>query len=416
MPDINFLPPEEKSKIKAAKKEERPIEFFRPAADSRPPKIALNAPPAKKKAGGFLKFFWGKGAASGQPHVAETAAVGHNMFGRQNDNFNMRQTRERLLKEIRKSGVETKQKVSRPTPAAEKTKETGESRQAVFRTEKPKSPLVSGAPRLPQVKRRWLQQLLNRLKIWAQPRPAKSQPSQAAANPLIIPKGSKEGTAAASTNIIQPSVSMPQPPEEPLRERLSPFPKEREDILETNLIKDQKLIFFNWRRAIKINIISAAGSFIFIGLVWGYLFWLETRTAPVIEINSQLAAKERELKQLEGEIGELKNLRVKAAEIKKILDQHVYWTNFFSWLENNTLSGAHYAFFAGDISGQYVLPAVASDFKTFSSQIKILQADKNQVVSADASQVAATKAGSGGQATMSFDLNLAVKPDIFKRP
>jgi hypothetical protein len=98
-----------------------------------------------------------------------------------------------------------------------------------------------------------------------------------------------------------------------------------------------------------------------------------------------------------------------------LLNNHLYWSNFFSWLEKNTLSSVKYGGFSGDLSGLYTLGASAQSFADVSWQVKNFLNDpltrQVEVMSASA-----TKGKNKGQSgIVNFDLVLQVKPEIFRK-
>ncbi|PIT93690.1 hypothetical protein COU00_03010, partial [Candidatus Falkowbacteria bacterium CG10_big_fil_rev_8_21_14_0_10_43_11] len=87
----------------------------------------------------------------------------------------------------------------------------------------------------------------------------------------------------------------------------------------------------------------------------------------------------------------------------------------------NTLAGVYYESFAGDAAGEYVLPALARDFKIFGAQMKAWQEEKIFTISAKTTKAEVkTRRNNAGPAAaeeqnISFDVNLAVKPEIFNQ-
>ncbi|MFA6028062.1 MAG: hypothetical protein WC752_04000 [Patescibacteria group bacterium] len=141
-----------------------------------------------------------------------------------------------------------------------------------------------------------------------------------------------------------------------------------------------------------------------------------------------------QINQLDGNIAEYEPwqkealaFNQKVENIITLLDKHIYWTNFFSLLEQYTLPDVYYTSLTGDVSGTFTLAATAPDFETVSQQIALFkQADfisKVSVVSANMStetvegNVANTNVNAEqigqNQQPISFNVSLTVKPEIF---
>ncbi len=191
------------------------------------------------------------------------------------------------------------------------------------------------------------------------------------------------------------------------------------NLLITNLIKSQEFFFFNWRRAITINITVIAISLLAVGGVWGYLAWVIGEKQVVdSKLASDLSAKKQELLQSQKDIDETERLRLKAKEVKNILDKHIYWSNFFAYLESKTLSDIRYFKFVGDLEGEYVLPGIAGGFNDYIAQMKnwqkSSQEDFQHLISAYSPgfESARESANSSGQ-DIGFELELKMNPQIF---
>lgn len=186
---------------------------------------------------------------------------------------------------------------------------------------------------------------------------------------------------------------------------------EKLSILGTNLIKGEIISFFDWRKKVSVLLIAAISAFLIIAVVYGGLIFLERR-----EINKgryfvdQINEINQSVKQTEDYIKEILIFKEKLKLASELLGKHIYWTDFFEFLEKNTLADVYYSGFSGNIGGEYMLSATAKSFSAIAMQAKIMR---------DNSNVAQTEVGGGqssaGGGGVGFQLKLSVNQDIFKR-
>lgn len=107
----------------------------------------------------------------------------------------------------------------------------------------------------------------------------------------------------------------------------------------------------------------------------------------------------------------------KVEDISKILDQHIYWTAFFSFLEANTLPEVKYQNLSGDVAGVFTLSATAPNYETIAKQIALFQnsdlISDVSVSSATAALNPSTEDANSSMAGVKFNISLTVKPDVF---
>lgn len=178
-----------------------------------------------------------------------------------------------------------------------------------------------------------------------------------------------------------------------------------------NLIKNQEVVFFNWHENILVLCLALVMCCLAISLTYvGFLIWQKERQDAseiaflnVKVIDDQIAISETEIK-------EVKEFNKKLALVSNLLDNHIYWTNFLTLLENTTLKDVYYERFSGDISGQYTIPAAASSLEAISLQLEVMKAyDKVKSVIPDTGQTSAD----GSQ--VQFNLGLIIDPLVFTK-
>lgn len=91
--------------------------------------------------------------------------------------------------------------------------------------------------------------------------------------------------------------------------------------------------------------------------------------------------------------------------IQQLLDEHIYWTQWFSFLEQYTLPTVYYVSFSGSNTGAMSLDAVAPDYNTIAQQIAVLQGlpEVQSVTVATATR---------SVATVRFTISLQMDPNI----
>ena len=185
-------------------------------------------------------------------------------------------------------------------------------------------------------------------------------------------------------------------------------------ILEVNLIKEEAVVSFDWNKHLLVLFFVLLLAGLLVGEVYFGLKWWEDQEAAQLQVLSDKVAK------IDAEAGKLKKAasdalayKEKSAVFTDLLNNHVYWSNFFSWLEKNTLSSVRYESFSGDTTGIYTLAATADTYADVSWQVKAFTNDplvKEVKVTDAASSRSKTSAG-----RVNFNIMLKVDPSIFKK-
>jgi hypothetical protein len=92
-----------------------------------------------------------------------------------------------------------------------------------------------------------------------------------------------------------------------------------------------------------------------------------------------------------------------------LLDGHIYWNQYFTWLESVTLPEVYYTGFMGDVTGTFTLSASARDYITLAQQLVVLRADPR------VQQVSVAEASRDSQGWVNFTMSLTVSPSVFTR-
>ena len=190
-------------------------------------------------------------------------------------------------------------------------------------------------------------------------------------------------------------------------------------VLEVNLVKDEVGVEFDWNKhllslLLVLFIAAALVAEIYYGLNW----WQKQEEEKTVAINEEYNSVNSQIKNISANSKDFSSFKDKLALTKTMADSHVYWTNFFDWLEKNTLNSVSYGGFSGDISGDYNLAATAKTFSDISWQVKAFKdnqwVDFVQVDSGSSGRSDDKNAANAANA-VTFSINLKVKPQIFFR-
>lgn len=156
------------------------------------------------------------------------------------------------------------------------------------------------------------------------------------------------------------------------------------NIIRANLIKEQKSLFYNWRRRMLSLAFFVSLSVLIVLLAYGGLLMYQEKKATdnsgtlenLASINKQINAEQNKME----EINKFNNRLI---YVGGLLDNHVYWTKFFKLLESRTIPNVYYQSFMGDLTGVYKIPAVAKDFSSITTQTQVMLDYDNLVSLAD---------------------------------
>ena len=185
-------------------------------------------------------------------------------------------------------------------------------------------------------------------------------------------------------------------------------------VLETNLVKGENVLhFIDWQ---KNSFTLTLFCFFAVLVVSGAYVWLVLWEK---EIDMRIANTEMNVMELSGKIEQAKKdvqefsaLEKKVKLLGQLLEDHIYWTNFFKFLEDNTLTEVFYSGgFSGDNSGNYTFAANAKNFNGISEQLKVFK--RNDYVRSVNVKGGKLSSGAEKSAGVNFDLQISVDPKLF---
>jgi|GEM_PF-1718512 len=185
------------------------------------------------------------------------------------------------------------------------------------------------------------------------------------------------------------------------------------EILETNLIKGEIITFFDWQK--KIVVLTKAiliPVFIIGALYLGLMFYQKQNQAEAEALAQESIKLTAEVKQAESGLEEIMEFQARLKMVSQIFVKHIYWTNLFKFLEDNTIKDVYYAGFSGDTGGVYSLDAVGTRFSDISRQVGIFQDnEKITEVSTLGGQLATDD--SSEKSAVEFNLDFSILKSIF---
>jgi len=192
-------------------------------------------------------------------------------------------------------------------------------------------------------------------------------------------------------------------------------------ILEVNLVKDEVSVSFDWQQSLLVLALVLGLATLFVAEIYfGLVWWEKQEIAQTQAIEDEIAQTNVKVDNLKNDIGSVLAYKEKSAAFSDLLDDHIYWTNFFSWLEKNTLSSVKYQDFSGGLDGEYSLKAVTNTYADVSWQTKaFLKSPLTDKISVSMANAVGKEEGEADGAKaikeISFALSLKVKPEIFKK-
>jgi hypothetical protein len=188
-------------------------------------------------------------------------------------------------------------------------------------------------------------------------------------------------------------------------------------LLETDLIKDQVEVKFDWSKNLKMFLIFFALALIIVLEAYLLLFWWGNRKVDESSyyLEKEINLLSSEIEALDSDYKEAESFKEKINLSLSFLNDHIYWSNFFSLLEERTLKKhVYYENFSGDISGRYVLPAVTDDVRAINFQSRYLLLDP-MVSRALIDEEEIVSDTSENRRFFKFNINLNLNTNIFKK-
>lgn len=193
-------------------------------------------------------------------------------------------------------------------------------------------------------------------------------------------------------------------------------------IIKTNLIQGEITTIIDWSDKkffmfyMLLSLVIIIGGFYFALLGWEYKSKHEAA-----KLGGVIAELEGQIKEAEKTVKEVDDFQQKLKFVSGLLDKHIYWTNFFYFLEKNIITKAVVlGGFAGGTGGEYAFNIKAGEYIDIFDQVRVLK-NNDKVIDAwvlAGGQTIATKLKEDekeiSEKEVSFSLNVILKPALFK--
>jgi len=187
---------------------------------------------------------------------------------------------------------------------------------------------------------------------------------------------------------------------------------EKIDILQSNLLKKEKdernISSVKWKRSSVFSIVSVfLASAIIYTANWDIEKWTMENKVDNINLADNLKILNDQIKIAEKNAQKNEN---RITLINDLIINHIYWTNFFKFLEENTLSEIYYnnSSFSGNTDGNYTFNAIGPNYAIIEAQVE--QFKKHPYVKDIIINSAAKK-----DEVVTFSLQIIVDKKIFQK-
>ncbi|HNW55915.1 MAG TPA: hypothetical protein PKN62_02455 [bacterium] len=208
-------------------------------------------------------------------------------------------------------------------------------------------------------------------------------------------------------------------------------------ITETNLASGRTTLYFNWTKFWLALVQWLVVTLFFIALCGSLLYlWQQKQRRESLEVSQRFSRIDQLINLTENEVGNVLDFRGRLIVVNNLLSNHIYWNNFFSFLEKNTLPNVFYEDFSGDTSGEYLLKARTDSFDSMAKQLKVFRrapevlevsSEGGEMIKVESKNTEATEdngddnenkpKASAKKVTnqLTFSIKLKIKPEIFLR-
>lgn len=183
-----------------------------------------------------------------------------------------------------------------------------------------------------------------------------------------------------------------------------------------NLLPDDLVTNYDPKKKLTTVILVAVAAALVVGIIdVSLLLWKETVARKASEKSDQASAVEAQIKSKELQDGRQRAvvLRESNRTLKKLLDNHIYWTRFLAYFEKYTLSTVRFpSGVTTGTGGTLTLTGSAPDLATIVAQLKVYQKATDFVLGASVNAISRdTKKNA-----YTFVLDLVFNPNVIYNP
>lgn len=152
---------------------------------------------------------------------------------------------------------------------------------------------------------------------------------------------------------------------------------------------------------------------IFIGLIYLALTWYQLGVYQKIKIiESEIKNFDQQINLYQKDKGEALKIQRDLKTIESLLANHIHWTNFFDFLEKNTIADVYYLHLAASEDGGIILAARGKDYQSVARQLLAFMKATDFVEEVAINSATAIERA-GSFEGVNFDVTLKLKPEIF---
>jgi len=152
-------------------------------------------------------------------------------------------------------------------------------------------------------------------------------------------------------------------------------------------------------------------------VVFGLLLWYESGIKRQgADVTADIDAVEREIALLRDDQKASIALKSTTDQIRQLLDNHIYWTQFFSKLAEHTASDVYFVSFSGTPRGDITLVAHGPDFSAPARQLLLFEAADDFVGSVTINSATLTSLAESERSEVTFTVQLRLVDGVFVRP
>lgn len=166
------------------------------------------------------------------------------------------------------------------------------------------------------------------------------------------------------------------------------------------------------KRAMILVLVILVMVIIFGGLYFYLGQSVRTLATEILKVRADLAITNQKIKDVEEQKTQALTLQKQIKAANKLLENHIYWTNFFSFLEKNIVADVYFSNLVGTSDGQIILTSIAKSYGAVSKQIVSFKTAE-EMESVSISSASASIDPEGKVSEVNFDARLKLKPEMF---
>ncbi len=136
------------------------------------------------------------------------------------------------------------------------------------------------------------------------------------------------------------------------------------------------------------------------------------RAAEITGIDALITQTDQRIAEADASVADARRAGKQLAAVRKLLDTHVHWTNFFGYLENNTIPTVTFTRLRSESVGTVTLDALAESFSAAAEQIVVLRSSPAAIAGVDAGGMTADVAPNGDLHGVHFTVTLTLAPQL----